>query len=181
MHPFADPARGFDLASPETVAGTTEVAVPAAQGLLTWLLDGLIVLPEEWDELPARDCEEIAGLTSPDLLLARLVQRHLLTGFQADAVRKGLGEDLILGHYRLLDLLGQGGMGTVYRAEHVQLRRQVALKVMARTIEANPRLLHRFYGEARAVARLQHPHIVACFDAGGCPPRPGPATPATTS
>jgi response regulator RpfG family c-di-GMP phosphodiesterase len=116
--------------------------------------------------LPARDRDEIAALTSPDLLLGRLVARHLLTPFQAEAVRKGHGDDLILGHYRLLDLLGQGGMGTVYRAEHVQLRRQVALKVIGRSIEGNARLLHRFYAEARAVARLQHPNIVTCLDAG---------------
>ena len=47
----------------------------------------------------------------------------MLTQFQADTVRDGNGDDLILGHYRLLDVLGQGGMGTVFRAEHLQLRR----------------------------------------------------------
>ena len=166
MHALTDPARGFKLSSPETFDGTTEVATSVAHAMLTWLLDSLIVLPEEWDELPARDRDEITGLASVELLLGRLVHRHLLTPFQAEAVRKGMGGDLIMGHYRLLDVLGHGGMGTVYRAEHVQLRRQVALKVMARSIEGNTRLLHRFYAEARAVARLQHPNIVTCLDAG---------------
>jgi len=155
---------GSDL-SPETHDGD-EPTVSPAQGMLAWLLDSLILLPEEWDELPDQDRAEYHRLDSTEVLLAKLVRRHLLTKFQADALREGGGEDLILGHYRLLDVLGQGGMGTVYRAEHVNLRRQVALKVMVRAVEANPRLLHRFYSEARAVARLQHPNITACFDAG---------------
>jgi response regulator RpfG family c-di-GMP phosphodiesterase len=145
--------------------------------LLSWLLDSLVVLPEEWDELPPRDREQIAQAASTDVLLDLLVARHLLTPFQAEAVRGGRGDDLVLGHYRVLDVLGQGGMGTVYRAEHLQLRRQVALKVMARAVEGNPRLLHRFYAEARAVARLQHPNIIACFDAG-LAARTGPTGPA---
>ena len=171
-----DAYRATTLPGTETMPTTAELSVPPAQTLLSWLLDNLIVLPEEWDELSARDREELAAITQPDPLLTRLVQRHLMTPFQADAIRDGSGDDLILGHYRLLDLLGQGGMGTVYRAEHLQLRRQVALKVMARAVEGNARLLHRFYGEARAVARLQHPHIVSCLDAGRAA-RTGPSSP----
>ena len=75
-------------------------------------------------------------------------------------------DDLIIGHYRLLERIGAGGMGTVYRAEHLHLRRQVAIKVMSRTVETSQRLVHRFYSEARAVARMQHPNIVTCLDAG---------------
>lgn len=162
----AESSRGNGQSGPETVEGTTDLSMSTAYSLLSWLLDNLVVLSEEWDELPPREREEFTRLSSPEQLLEKLVDRHMLTHFQADAVRSGDGEDLILGHYRLLDVLGQGGMGTVYRAEHLQLRRLVALKVMARTVEGNPRLLHRFYSEARAVARLQHPNIVTCFDAG---------------
>ncbi|HEY2911492.1 MAG TPA: protein kinase [Gemmataceae bacterium] len=161
----ADSVCDANTPSPITHHGIMPCISPA-QGMLAWLLDTLVVLPEEWEELPAEHRDEIHRLDNTDDLLAKLVRRHLLTQFQADAVREGSGEDLILGHYRILDLLGQGGMGTVYRAEHLQLRRQVALKVMARAVETNPRLLHRFYAEARAVARLQHPNITACFDAG---------------
>jgi response regulator RpfG family c-di-GMP phosphodiesterase len=161
-----DVPRGHTYAAPDTLDGTDELAVSSAYTLLSWLLDSLIVLPEEWDELPPRDREEFTRVESTDALLTKLVARHMLTPFQAEAVQTGHGDDLILGHYRILDVLGQGGMGTVYRAEHLQLRRQVALKVMARAVEGNPRLLHRFYAEARSVARLQHPNIVTCFDAG---------------
>ncbi len=134
--------------------------------LLNRLLDGWVVLPEEWDETPADVRTELSKLPTPEPLLARLVDRHLLTQFQADAVRRGMEAELVLGQYRLLEPIGRGGMGSVYRAEHVHLRREVAVKVMSRSVGANPRLLHRFYAEARAVAKLQHPNIVACLDAG---------------
>jgi len=134
--------------------------------LLNRLLENWVVLPEEWEETPVEIREELARLGTPDPLIGELVDRHLLTPFQAEAIRKGMDSELIIGQYRLLEPIGRGGMGTVYRAEHVHLRRQVAVKVMTRAVESNERLLHRFYAEARAVARLQHPNIVACLDAG---------------
>ncbi len=174
---------GMDNTTPTTadtgrMTLTAELQLPAAQSLLTWLLDTRIVLAEEWDELPAGDRERLSRTASPDELLGALTRRHLLTQFQMDAVRRGDGDELVLGNYRLLDLLGRGGMGTVYRGEHLQLRREVAVKVMTRAVDPNPRLVHRFYAEARAVAKLQHPNIATCFDAGrhtrpgaGGPPR----------
>jgi response regulator RpfG family c-di-GMP phosphodiesterase len=141
--------------------------------LLSWLIERNVVLQEEWEELPSQERESISSLSATDDLLKALSRRHLLTPFQADTVRQGDGEDLILGQYRLLSVLGQGGMGTVYRAEHSQLRREVAVKVMTRLAEGSERLVSRFYAEARAVAKLQHPNIVTCFDVGRCQ-KPGP-------
>jgi response regulator RpfG family c-di-GMP phosphodiesterase len=157
------------------VAVTTETP-PAAQSLLTWLLDSRILLLEEWDEVSAADRDRLALSATTDELLAALVRRHLLTPFQVEAVKRGDGGDLVFGHYRLLDLLGRGGMGTVYRGEHQHLRREVAVKVMTRVADMSERLVHRFYAEARAVAKLQHPNIVTCFDAGRHF-RPGSSTP----
>ena len=153
------------LSGSDTHHSTVAFESPA-QAMLTWLLDSLILLPEEWDELPERERDELSRMNSTEELVAKLVRMHLLTKFQSAAILEDSGEDLILGNYRLLDVLGEGGMGTVYRAEHLQLRRQVALKLMARAVESNPRLQHRFYSEARAVARLNHPNITTCFDAG---------------
>jgi response regulator RpfG family c-di-GMP phosphodiesterase len=166
MRPFPADSALVKTPGPDTVEGATALVPSLVNGLLAWLLDTMIVLPEEWDELSPREREEFSHITNTETLIAKLLQRHLITKFQADAIREGLAEDLILDHYRVLDLLGQGGMGMVYRAEHLQLRRQVALKVMIRVMDGNPRLLSRFYAEARAVARLQHPNIVTCFDAG---------------
>ena len=145
---------------------TMETTLPPAQSLLGRLLSTQVVLPEEWEEIPPTDRDALTRITSIDVLLNKLLGLHLLTRFQVDTIRRGSADDLVLGNYRVLDVLGQGGMGTVYRAEHLHLRRQVALKVMARSADVSPRLVHRFYGEARAVARLHHPHIVTCFDAG---------------
>jgi serine/threonine-protein kinase len=68
-----------------------------------------------------------------------------------------------LGHYRVGQLLGAGGMGEVYEAEDLQLRRMVALKVLPGAVAANPERLARFKREARALAALNHPGIVTIY------------------
>lgn len=65
-----------------------------------------------------------------------------------------------LAHYRVLAQLGRGGMGEVYLAEDLRLRRRVALKVLSSSLAAEPRSLERFQREARSVAALNHPNIV---------------------
>jgi response regulator RpfG family c-di-GMP phosphodiesterase len=140
--------------------------IPPAQTVLAKLLNAQVLLSEEWDEMSAADRDLIGRLNSTDSLLNKLQKMGLLTAFQAETIRTGSADELILGNYRLLDVLGQGGMGTVYRAEHLRLRRHVAVKVMAQFNDPGGKLTTRFYAEARAVAKLQHPHIVACFDSG---------------
>jgi eukaryotic-like serine/threonine-protein kinase len=77
-----------------------------------------------------------------------------------------------LGGYRVIALLGRGGMGEVYRAHDSRLRRDVALKVLPTEFTADTGRLARFEGEARMLAALNHPHIGAIFgleDAAGFP------------
>jgi hypothetical protein len=67
--------------------------------------------------------------------------------------------------YRVLRLLGQGGMGAVYVAEHRVMQRPVALKVIRHAFTASPAAVERFRREVRAAARLSHPNIVTAYDA----------------
>lgn len=80
--------------------------------------------------------------------------------------RRGL--DLIgrrFGQYELQELIGQGGMGMVYRARHLKLDRSVAFKVLPHTVPAGDQTVQRFEREMQAVGRLHHPNIVQAFDA----------------
>jgi len=72
----------------------------------------------------------------------------------------------LLGEYLLLNRIGAGGMGEVFRAEHRTMNRHVAVKILSRKIAGSPQLLERFFHEIRAVAKLMHPNIVTAFDAG---------------
>jgi hypothetical protein len=73
---------------------------------------------------------------------------------------------VIAGRYRLTRLIGRGGMGEVYLAEHIMLRSLVAIKYMRPSLAANPQNSSRFMREAQALSLLRHPHIVAVHDFG---------------
>ena len=71
-----------------------------------------------------------------------------------------------LGHYRVIDELGRGGMGFVFRAEDIKLKRSVALKVMNQKIAATPNSRRRFIHEARAMAAVHHDNVATIFEVG---------------
>ncbi|HEY2820717.1 MAG TPA: WD40 repeat domain-containing serine/threonine protein kinase [Candidatus Acidoferrum sp.] len=74
--------------------------------------------------------------------------------------------DTALGPYKIVALIGSGGMGEVYRAHDTRLRRDVALKILPASFTNDPDRLRRFEQEARAVAALNHPNIVSIYDVG---------------
>jgi serine/threonine protein kinase len=82
------------------------------------------------------------------------------------AAPRGPGEIGWMGPYRVLEILGSGSTGIVFRAEDPQLQRQVALKVLRPAAAASPESRRRFLREARAVAALDHDHIVTIFHVG---------------
>jgi WD40 repeat protein/serine/threonine protein kinase len=99
-------------------------------------------------------------------LLAHLVDAGRLTPFQAQAIGQGQTKGMVLGEYVLLDKLGEGGMGEVYKARHRTMERVVALKVLSHRLVDSPEAIRRFRQEVKAAARLMHPNIVVAHDAG---------------
>jgi eukaryotic-like serine/threonine-protein kinase len=75
---------------------------------------------------------------------------------------------LIDGRYRILSRIGEGGMGSVYRAQHVRMGKIIALKLMHPDVARKRNAVERFRREAQAVSKLDHPNIISVFDSGEC-------------
>ncbi len=121
------------------------------------------ILREE--QLSALAAESLPA--EPQQLARRLQERGWLTEFQARQLLCGRYKGFRFGPYVVQDLLGRGGMGAVYLAEHVELHRKVAIKVLVPAQGDDQRVaLERFLREARAAAALDHPNIVRLFDVG---------------
>src|SRR5262245_62113883 len=120
------------------------------------------------DEIRAAESSLPSDKLTPDdaqPFAKELVARRVLTPYQATAIYQGKRQPLVFGTYVVLDKLGQGGMGMVYKAEHRRMKRTVALKVMAPAAMKSPDAVKRFHREVQAAARLTHQNIVAAFDA----------------
>jgi serine/threonine protein kinase len=109
--------------------------------------------------------EQIANPVQPEALAELLVSQQHLTRWQADQLLKGQ-TGLVLCQYHLLNPIGRGGMGHVFRARDSQSGQIVAIKVMARKLTSNQTLVSRFRREIKASARLDSPYIVKSMDAG---------------
>jgi serine/threonine-protein kinase len=83
----------------------------------------------------------------------------------SDSNRTWLGK-VVDGRYRVLEVIGRGGMGVVYRVEHLRMGKIAAMKVLHRDLAQDPEIVHRFEREAAAISKLHHPHTVQVFDFG---------------
>src|SRR6185295_9703105 len=83
----------------------------------------------------------------------------------SDSNRAWLGR-VVDGRYRVLEVIGRGGMGVVYRVEHLRMGKIAAMKVLHRDLANDPEIVQRFEREAAAVSKLHHPHTVQVFDFG---------------
>ncbi|MBI3862460.1 MAG: serine/threonine protein kinase, partial [Planctomycetia bacterium] len=137
------------------------MAVPLEQ-LVRQLEDSGILAGETLrDFLPPKSDPQDA-----ERLLRDLLEHEKLTRFQAEQVWQGKGKSLVLDNYLLLEKIGEGGMGIVFKARHRRINRIVALKVLPANVMKTPAIVARFEREVQAVARISHPNIVAAFDAG---------------
>ncbi|MDX1948517.1 MAG: serine/threonine-protein kinase, partial [Pirellulaceae bacterium] len=124
-----------------------------------------LFLPAELEALRAQAASVPARMASAADLQAWLVVEQKLTRYQADLVARGQHGGLVLGNYVILDKIGQGGMGAVFKARHRRMNRVVALKVLPAAMSSIPEAITRFQREVEAVARLSHPNIAAAYDA----------------
>jgi len=122
--------------------------VEAAEREVRLVLDEAAAEPGVWDQAVAD----------------KLVAQGLLTKFQAREMLAGRRR-FRLGQYTVLDELGRGGMGQVFRAEHAMMGREVAIKVLPRA-KSTPEYEAAFQREIRMLARLDHEHLVRALDAG---------------
>src|SRR5262249_36253967 len=99
-----------------------------------------------------------ARFSDPRSLARELLQRGWLTAYQINQLFQGNGRDLVLGSYVLLERLGEGGMGQVFKARNQRLGRIVALKVIRKEKLADAEAVQRFRREMQAFAQLSHPN-----------------------
>jgi serine/threonine protein kinase len=104
-------------------------------------------------------------LENTESLCAWLVQQGLLTKYQADHAAEGRGEGLLVGQYVVLDELGHGSVGRVYKARHRLMGRLSALKVFT-SDDQDSENHKRFLREIHATAQLDHPHLIKAYEAG---------------
>ena len=93
-------------------------------------------------------------------------RRAWLSVYQIKEIARGRGKDLIMGNYVVSDLLGEGGMGRVFKAHNTRLGRDEALKVIRADKLKHPSAQARFTLEMQALGKVKHPNVVTAFDAG---------------
>lgn len=103
--------------------------------------------------------------STADAMARELILRQKLTPFQAGALVSGRPSQLILGNNVLLEKIGEGGMGEVFKATHRRMRRLVCIKILRSTLINSPYAVRRFQREVQAAAQLSHPNIVTAYDA----------------
>jgi serine/threonine-protein kinase len=132
--------------------------------ILTQLAEQGVLSPDDAAKVQATlDSSEL--VTNAKDLADQLVRLDKLTPYQAKTLAAGEVKNLVLGNYVLLDHLGEGGMGRVYKARHRGMDRIVAIKMLLPEKLGSKSGLKRFSQEVKAAARLTHPNIVAAFDA----------------
>src|SRR5262249_34471953 len=121
--------------------------------------------------LSSAQMNEVAGgflvrFSSPRALAGELLNRGWLTPYQINQLFLGKAGSITFGPYLILERLGEGGAGQVFKARHQKMNRVVALKVVRKELLADADVVSRFYREIQIVSQLDHPNVVHAHDAG---------------
>jgi len=135
-----------------------------AESFLAVVKKSGLIEPERLKQLLEEFRAQGISVDQSQAIAEALTERGLLTKWQADKLLHGKSRGFFLGKYRLLSLLGKGGMSSVYLAEHVLMRRRCAIKVLPQKRVHDSSYLGRFHREAQAVASLDHANIVRAYD-----------------
>ena len=106
-----------------------------------------------------------ASFADGEALARDMIKSRLLTKYQAEQILGGRGKSLTMGKYQILEKIGAGGMGQVYKAFHSNTERVVAIKVILGKGKIEPEVVKRFEREVKAAAKLVHSNIITVFDA----------------
>ena len=137
-----------------------------AQNFIDLVKRSQLIEEEQLDRFLAKLRSKSNGVLpeSQDEIAQALVDAELLTEWQAEKLLSGKHRGFILGKYKLLRMLGKGGMSSVYLAEHILMRARRAIKVLPKNRVADATYLDRFRTEARAAAKLDDPNIIHTYD-----------------
>ncbi len=116
---------------------------------------------------------EVAGplarsFPNPKSMAGELIRRGWLTPYQVNQIFQGRADQLLLESYVLIERIGEGGMGQVFKARNWKLDRLVALKLIRKERLDSQEIVRRFQREVRASAQLNHPNVVHAYDCGQC-------------
>jgi response regulator RpfG family c-di-GMP phosphodiesterase len=159
----------MDLHAADPLEGplARSVVQPSVHEFLHYLADSRLVAQADLEAFLADHSSLNDGDT--DALIEAMIEQGMLNPYQARRLVSGQTFGLTLGNYRIVDRIGAGGMGVVYKAEHVHMKRVVAIKVLVTEEDRDAVFLQRFSSEMQAMAVLRHPNIVLAFDAGEVP------------
>ena len=152
-----------DAAAPIAPTATPDAKKKKLFGVVA-VAQGFCTEDQVIDCLEAQIKLEEMGL--PQRIGEILLKKGFLTEEQVEKVTQELDTKAVLAGFELMEKVGQGGMGAVFRARQVSMDRIVALKLLPKQLAKDPKYKERFKREARLSAKLSHPNIVAAIDVG---------------
>jgi WD40 repeat protein/serine/threonine protein kinase len=135
----------------------------ATDSLLDALRNTPLLRPAQLQEL---EREDLGSFAEARALAQHLLERGWLTPYQVNQLLLGRGADLVLGPYVLIERLGEGFGGEVFKARHQLMNRIVALRLIRKELLADQEAISQFYKQVEAASKLDHENVIHAYDAG---------------